>query len=102
MPDFDDDKGVGLVLLNTDKGKEIFHSLDMEIRVSALEDAKRFNGGFKEHINPHPKRDIFFNRFKSGETISPIVVKCLIIPFYRRLMCKIKNVIKKIIRLNSK
>lgn len=38
MPDFDDDKGIGLALVNTVKGKQIFKRLSIDIRLSALSD----------------------------------------------------------------
>lgn len=101
MPDFDDDKGVGLVLLNTDKGKEIFHSLDMEIRVSALEDAKRFNGGFKEEVKAHPKREKFYSLINNGMPVEQAVLRCLHQPLYVRLLRfakrKVKGVIKRLV-----
>lgn len=36
-PEFDDDKGVGLVLLNTKKGEEYFSRLPMDMMPSNLE-----------------------------------------------------------------
>ena len=94
MPDFDDDKGVGLVLLNTDKGKDIFSTLDMDIHKSALEDAKRFNNGFKSEICIPHKRAIFFERVKSNLIIKEIS-KCLRLPFKIRLINYIKYNIKR-------
>ena len=46
MPDFDDDKGIGLALVNTVKGKQIFKRLSIDIRLSALSDVVALNGGF--------------------------------------------------------
>ena len=94
MPDFDDDKGVGLVLINTDKGKDVFSTLDMDIRKSALEDAKRFNNGFKSEICIPHKRAIFFERVKSNLIIKEIS-KCLRLPFKIRLINYIKYNIKR-------
>lgn len=102
MPDFDDDKGVGLVLINTEKGRDAFQILDMEVRTSNLKDAMMLNGGFNEQVTPHPKRQLFFNRFRSGEPVSRIVVECLRIPLYRRLVRKVKNVIKRILQIKNK
>lgn len=69
MPDFDDDKGIGLALVNTVKGKQIFKRLSIDIRLSALSDVVALNGGFKEYRQPHPARLVFFRRFAVGETV---------------------------------
>lgn len=53
MPDFDDDKGTGLVLINTEKGKNIFDCLNMESRKSNLPDVKPLNGGFNDQAFKH-------------------------------------------------
>ena len=99
MPDFDDDKGVGLVLVNTEKGKEMFNSLDMEIRMSSLDDARRLNGGFKEMVKVHPKRDKFFHLIDEKDcTVEKAVETCLYVPEYKRMLRWIKRRIGKFIK----
>lgn len=83
MPDFDDDKGIGLVLLNTEKGQRIFDILPMEWRSSSLAVAKVTNSGFKEHTEPHPQRAQFFRRFVAGESVSDIVEDLLRVSLWR-------------------
>ena len=97
MPDFDDDKGVGLVLLNTEKGTKVFDKLNMEKRKSTLEEAKRFNGGFKEELLIHPKRKLFFMLFfLNNKEVHCIIKKCLDPSFARRVILKLRNAIKRI------
>ena len=96
MPDFDDDKGVGIVLLNTDKGKAVFDTLDMEVRVSSLSDAQRFNGGFKEEVKMHPKRNLFFKRFVNYKNLVELIERTIHKPFYVVVERKIKNIIRKV------
>ena len=96
--DFDDDKGVGLVLVNTVKGKAYFDKLKMEVRQSTLEKANLCNGGFNEHAIPHPKRAIFFQLAQQGKTVETAVVICLHIPLHRRAIAKSKLLVKKAIR----
>ncbi len=98
MPEFDDDKGVGLVLLNTKQGEDIFSKLDMDIRLSSLEDAKHFNRGFKEHITQHPKRIFFFKELKKGKTIESSINKALQISLFVKMKRKAKRIIKSLIR----
>ena len=79
-PEFDDDKGVGLVLLNTKKGKDYFSRLPMDMMPSNLEKAHYYNGGFNEHTKAHPKRDQFFFLIENGKSIKAAVEICLRLP----------------------
>ncbi len=97
MPDFDDDKGVGLVLLNTEKGKAVFDHLNMEIRASSLGDAMRFNGGFKEEVKVHPKRSRFFKGFIQNQNLFRLIERVTHVSLCKVTIRKIKNVIKKIL-----
>ena len=94
MPDFDDDKGVGLVLVNTAKGKAAFGELDMESRSSSLADAMRFNGGFKEHIKLDKKaRASFYRDIAHGISVGHAVDKCLYVPLWLRMARKAKRLV---------
>ena len=98
-PDFDDDKGVGLVLVNTPKGNDRFSRLDMDILPSTLEVAHQYNGGFNEHTKAHPKRAKFFALLQNGKTVEQAVTICLHIPLYKRAIAKGKRGVKKILKL---
>ena len=91
MPDFDDDKGVGLVLVNTDKGKAMLECLDMEIRPSTVEDARRFNNGFKEELKAHPKREEFFRNLSEGKSVAEAVERALHVSVLKKVLRKIKQ-----------
>lgn len=95
MPDFDDDKGTGLVLVNTEKGKNVFERLNMETRSSSLSDVKPLNGGFNNHVLEHPKRNMFFKCLDRGESMKDAVEKTLYTPIYKKIGAKIKNKIKR-------
>lgn len=92
-PEFDDDKGVGLVLLNTVQGENIFSKLNMDIRYSSLEDAKPLNGGFKEHITQHKKRAFFFKELNKGVKFEYAVNKALKVSIMEKCRNKISRVI---------
>ncbi len=96
MPDFDDDNGVGLVLVNTGKGKDAFSRLDMEVRKSSLDDASRFNGGFNEHLTAHPKREAFFKLLAEGHTVAQAVGVCRRPPLSKRAAKALRRVARKI------
>lgn len=94
MPDFDDDKGISLLLLNTNKGIEEFHSLDMESRTSSLETARKTNAGFKEKVVPHLRRNVFFSLLKDKHKIHETINFCLRESLYRKIKRKITRLKK--------
>ena len=96
IPDFDDDKGVGLVLVNTTSGHHFFDKLSMEKRLSSLADVQPLNGGFKEYTRPHPTRVQFFQRLAKGESVKNIVEDLLHVPLWRRILRAIKELCRRI------
>lgn len=97
-PEFDDDKGVGLVLLNTKKGEEYFSRFPMDMMPSNLEKAHYHNGGFNEHTKAHPKRDQFFFLIENGKSIKAAVDICLRLPFKQRVVRVVKRIVKKVVK----
>lgn len=97
MSDIDDDKGLGMVIINTDKGREVFGTLDMEVSRSTLETAKRFNGGFKESIKEHSNRKLFYKKLSKGISVESAVNMVLHVSVCKRVCNKIKRIIKKFI-----
>lgn len=97
-PEFDDDKGVGLVLLNTEKGEEYFSRLPMDMMPSNLEKAHYYNGGFNEHTMAHPKRDQFFFLIENGKSIKAAVDICLRLPFKQRVVRLVKRIVKNVVK----
>lgn len=97
-PEFDDDKGVGMVLLNTKKGEDYFSRLSMEVLPSTLEQAHFYNGGFNEHTKAHPKRDQFFFLIENGKSIKAAVEICLRLPFKQRVVRIVKRIVKKVVK----
>lgn len=59
-PDFDDDKGVSLLLVNTSKGRTAIGEADIESTSSDMELAMKRNAGFAEHIARPERRTEFF------------------------------------------
>lgn len=96
-PEFDDDKGIGLVLLNTKKGEEYFSRLSMDMMPSNLAQAHYYNGGFNEHTKVHPKRDNFFMLIEN-ESIEAAVGICLRLPITQRIVRMAKRIVKKFIK----
>jgi len=99
MPDFDDDKGVGLMLVSSEKGRVAFRLLgDMEMRPSTLTDALNTNGGFNECLSPHPRRAEFYRAFSQGASVSETVTRLLRVPFWKRGVRFAKRVARSLVR----
>lgn len=99
-PEFDDDKGVSLVLVQTEKGKSFYQSLKEKTTfiVTNYQEAQGANGGFKEKTPMHPKRSRFFTEFAQSDDIIGLIDRTLRIPLYRKLLKKVKNGIKKMLK----
>lgn len=86
MPEMDDDKGTGLILLNTEKGR---HSLDwnkVSFKESAYNVAARYNGGLRSITKPHPKRSDFFAHLDSQTNLVSWIDICLRPTLKQRIM----------------
>lgn len=99
-PEFDDDKGVSLVLVQTEKGKSFYQSLKEKTTfiVTSYQEAQGANGGFKEKTPMHPKRSRFFTEFAQSDDIIGLIDRTLRSPLYRKLLKKVKNGIKKMLK----
>ncbi len=93
MPEFDDDQGVSLVLVNSHKGEEYLGSLDMEIYTSDIETVCTNNLAYCTSAYKHPKREKFYRSFSKGESVSSIVALCLKIPFYIKIIRFFKRMV---------
>ena len=90
--ELDDDKGVSIVMLNSDKGQKIFSRLNgLHLKEISLDNAKRLNGGFCEHTIPHPKRSLFFKLInEKGYRVDKAVEKCLKRTVWDKIMSRLK------------
>lgn len=59
FPDMDISKGVSLILVNNDKGKNVWNSIKENVvfRVSTVEDGAKFNKNLISETSKHPMRD---------------------------------------------
>lgn len=66
FPEFDDDTGVSLVIVNTAKGYEYFNKLkdSMDIRESEITHAIKTNPYIARSAGLHRNRDLFFKRYR--------------------------------------
>ena len=98
LPDFDDDKGVSLVLVNTTQGNDMLRQLGLDVRelpLSIIADAAKFNGGFKEEIKIPSQRKLFYESLSHGSSVKASVAHALHVPFYLRAIGIVKHGVKK-------
>ena len=84
----DDDKGTGLILVNSIKGQNIIHSLNCNTALIPIAEARKYNGGFKEIIIPHKKRSFFFKNLNTKST-TKLITECTSLTISENLINKI-------------
>lgn len=74
-PEFDDDKGVSLVLVNNLKGKRIFDSISqkMSFLETDLQHATKHNSCIIKSVKPNPNREKFFADMNNGDFMNSII-----------------------------
>ena len=104
MPEMDDDKGTGLVLVNTDKGRQALDWSKVTKKESSVEVASKYNGGLSSITKPHPKRTDFFAALDASPSVIDLIDKSLRPSFKSRIRLSlrrykqlIKRVLKKLI-----
>jgi hypothetical protein len=75
LPDFDDDKGVSLVMINTLKANEYCSGLDAEFVETPYTDAFRFNPSIEKAVKSNKNRSLFFQSMRKGNIIN-LIKKC--------------------------
>lgn len=67
LPDFDDDKGCSVVLVNSEKGEKVLEGLDIEKVEVDLPAAVAGNPAYYDSVRPHINRAYFFSELsRSG------------------------------------
>ncbi|MGN1228779.1 MAG: Coenzyme F420 hydrogenase/dehydrogenase, beta subunit C-terminal domain [Prevotella sp.] len=100
MPEMDDDKGTGLVLVNTEKGSQALDWSKVNKMESSIEVASKYNGGLSSLTKPHPKRTEFFAALDTSPSVINLIDKSLRPPFKKRIrmaLRRCKRLIKRIL-----
>ena len=77
MPEMDDDKGTGLVLLNTDKGQAALDWSKTNHKETTADIAIGHNPAYFRSVAAHPKRADFFACIDETESVNALIVDCL-------------------------
>ena len=98
-PNIDDDKGTGLVFLNTAKGIDFFDSIEqINSFKSDFQTATMYNPAYYRSVSPHSKREFFFGELDRCQSVSALIEKSLKYSLIRRIRIKLgwyKSLLKK-------
>lgn len=88
---FDDDKGVGVLLIHSEKGENMLDLDKMNVLSTSYELACEWNGGFNKTTHIHSNRSRFFKKYKKNHQL---VTKLLIRNTDRSFSDKVRDKIK--------
>ena len=95
LPEMYDKKGVSVLTINSQKGKEIFEKVKNNIEYEQInyDDMIKYNPAFVSSAPAHPNREEFFKRYKN-ESLNKLIPellneKPLIIKVFKKLLKKI-------------
>ena len=91
MPEMDDDKGTGLVLVNTDKGRQALDWSKVTQKESSIEVASKYNGGLSSITKPHPKLAEFFDALDASPSVIDLIDKSLRPSFKSRIKLSLRR-----------
>jgi hypothetical protein len=95
-PDFNDDKGINVVFVNTPKGADLLKKLDATFMETDYRKAINANAMVEQSVKAHLKRKLFFHLFdKKEKTVSQLVEKLL----HKSFMDKVKGKIKRFLKI---
>lgn len=97
-PTFDDDKGCGLIFLNTEKGKRNYNMLDLISKETSFMDGIKYNSAYHRNARPHPNRTSFFNGLHKAKDLSTYILQMQKPKFATRVKNHIKRYVNTIIR----
>ena len=97
VPGFADDRGVSLVVVNTDKGLDALAGLDIDTLPTTVKGEERYNGGLDSAAPERPCRRKFFDSMASGAGFHASLERALSVPSYLILYKKITKTVRNII-----
>lgn len=91
--DMDDDKGISLVFLNTDKAQKIWNIISDELVIKNVSgsEAAKYNPCLKQCVSMPENRALFFEMLRKGKTVKASYIRCQEGTIVRRVLRKIKR-----------
>lgn len=101
LPKMDDDKGTSLIIIHTDKGKQLFDILfdKMIVNEVNMNEALKYNPSMIKSVKYNEKRKEFFERFINEKTLTTLIFQYTKITLTKQIQQKIKFAVKNSIQL---
>lgn len=101
QPEMDDNKGISLVLVHSQKGQKLFDSVSSSIVYTNafLDKAIKYNSPILSSVKCSDNRKVFYKRINEGEDFIKIMEDLTRISFKDKLKIRIKRSIKKIFKI---
>ena len=97
-PQFDDDKGAGLVLINSAKGEQLYSSLNLNSINTAYENGLRHNPCIERSVSEPKYRSLFWKLYsQKGLDAVEVIIKKTKPSFFRRVLSFAKRCLKKLL-----
>ena len=93
MPEIDDDKGVSAIIVNSDKGKQVLHNINVELHEVLYDELTTRNPALLKSFPKTPKRTEFFK--EDGFTFEEKVKRLAKKPFSMKTL--VYRIVRKII-----
>ena len=101
-PEFNDDKGVSAVMVNSQKGIDFLKHINMETIPVSYQEVLLGNPSLETSITPHPKREIFFKSFiQQKKKTSELIVHCLKPSIIFRIKKKLARLLRSLCLLRN-
>ena len=76
-PQFHDETGISIAIARNSKGRNALKNLDIEQATMILDDAKKYNGGLRYHVQSHPNRTKYFKKLDRAKSLRRYTLKAL-------------------------
>lgn len=93
-PDLDDDKGVSIIILNTQKGESYLPMDNIVTAEVCLAEASKYNAGLQDCVYSNQRRELFFERVKNSNDVLQLMALFTAgrkLPMWKRFLRKVKH-----------
>lgn len=97
-PQFDDDKGCGLILINTNKGDSIYNKLDIVSKEKTFDEAILYNSAYDKSCTTHYNRKKFFQGLDKTNDLSEYILRMQEPSYYIKIKRTAIRYLKAILR----
>lgn len=103
-PEMDDDKGVGLVIINSDKGNLTLNFSQIDFIQAKYDDASPYNNALKPSMPEAPNRSKFFKKLDKTHNLGKLILDCIKPTIKERVKFRLKHLrilLKKLTIINN-